>query len=102
MTEHLLQLTCIAWFKNDYKRNGSGIIIPVVNEATYKNKTFAICKGASDLIVVLPGKVLFVELKVGINRQSQGQLEFERIILNLYHEYHLVRSLEEFKAVVTL
>lgn len=95
MSEHDLQLTCIAWFKNQK----IGEIIPVVNEATYKNKNFAINKGASDLIVVLPNKVIFCELKVGNNKQSNAQIEFDNRITELGYNYYLVRSLDEFKNV---
>ena len=93
MSEHDLQLNCIAWFKNQK----IGEIIPVVNEATYKNKNFVINKGASDLIVILPKKVIFCELKVGNNKQSKEQLEFENRITELGYNYYLVRSLDEFK-----
>ena len=97
MTEHTLQLHIIAYFRNEFERHGKGIIIPVVNEATYKNNTFVICKGASDLIIILPNKTLFCELKVGSNKQSTQQIEFENIVSNLGHEYKLVRSLNEFQ-----
>ena len=97
MTEHRLQLEIIAWFRNEFERLSKGVIIPIVNEATYKNKTFIICKGASDLIIVLNGKTYFCELKVGSNKQSKEQLEFEININNLDHEYKLIRSLNQFK-----
>lgn len=97
MTEHTLQLNIIAYFRNEFERYGKGIIIPVVNEATYKNNTFVICKGASDLIIVLPDKTFFCELKVGSNKQSTDQKDFQNRVTNLGHEYKLIRSLDEFK-----
>lgn len=97
MNEHRLQLEIIAWFRNEFERTKKGIIIPIVNEATYKNNTFIICKGASDLIIVLKGNTYFCELKVGSNKQSLNQIEFENNINNLDHEYKLIRTLNEFK-----
>ena len=96
MSEHELQLNCIAWFNNQK----IGEIIPVVNEATYKNRTFVVNKGASDLIVVLPNKVLFIELKTKIGVQSVAQKEFESRVKGLGFDYFLVRSFEEFKSIV--
>ena len=40
---------------------------------------------------------MFVELKNEIGKQSDKQKRFEQGVKALNHEYHLVRSLEEFK-----
>jgi len=100
MTEHTLQLTCIAEVKNKYERYGTGTIIPVVNELAVKRKDVTIKKGASDTIVVLFKRVLFVEFKVGYNNQSKDQIEFQKLIESLGFEYHLIRSLEQFKDIL--
>ena len=100
MTEHTLQLKCIAWFRNEFERTGKGIIIPVVNEATYKNNTFVICKGASDLIVVMDRMTIFCELKVGANYQSKPQIDFQNVVTNLNHQYFVIRSLEQFQQII--
>lgn len=100
MTEHRLQLECIAYFRNHFERYGKGVIIPVVNEATYKNNTFEVCKGASDLILVLPKGVIFCELKTEKGVQSTNQKEFEKAVSNIGYIYKVVRSLDQFKEVV--
>lgn len=97
MTEHRLQLECIAYFRNHFERYGKGVIIPVVNEATYKNKNFEVCKGASDLLLVLPKGVIFCELKTATGVQSKSQKEFETNVTALGYKYVLVRNLEQFK-----
>lgn len=99
-SEHTLQLECIAWFRNEYERYEKGCIIPVVNELSYKRKDVVIKDGASDLIIVLPNKVLFIELKVGYNNQQINQIKFQKLIESLGFEYHLTRNLEEFKKIV--
>lgn len=96
MSEHDLQLNCIAWFRNQK----IGEIVPVPNEATYKNKTFVINKGCSDLILFLPNRILFVELKVGRNIQSLDQIKFQQRITQLGYEYHLIRTFEDFKTTI--
>ena len=67
------------------------------NELAYKRKDFVICEGCSDLILALQNKTIYCELKVGRNTQQDNQIEFERIIKKLGHEYHLIRSVNEFK-----
>ena len=77
--ENLIQLECIAWFRN----NINGVIIPIVNEATYKTKNFTILKGASDTIVLLPSIVLFIEFKNDKGKQSKDQIKFESDVKKL-------------------
>ena len=97
MTEHRLQLECIAYFRNHFERYGKGVVIPVINEATYKNNNFEVCKGASDLILVLPKGVIFCELKTEKGVQSANQKEFQKRVESLGYRYLLVRSLDDFK-----
>ena len=56
--------------------------------------------GVSDLIIVIPNKVIFVEMKDAIGRQSPGQIEFEQTVTNLGFEYYLIRSVDEFKLTI--
>ncbi len=102
MTEHTLQLLCIAEFRNQYERYENGIVIPVPNELAAKRKDFVICEGCSDLILVFKNKTVYCELKVGYNTQQDNQIEFERKVKKLGHEYYVVKSLESFKAVINL
>jgi len=101
-SEHLIQVRCIAEFRNEYERKGLGVIIPVPNELAAKRRDIAICIGASDLIVVLNGKVLFCELKTAYNSQSPAQIAFQATVQALGFEYKIIRSLEEFKEYISL
>lgn len=58
-------------------------------------------KGVSDLIVLMPKRVVFVEVKTPTGSQSTEQKEFERLVKNLGFEYYLVRSLQDFKTCCT-
>ena len=103
MTEAQLQQSIIIWFRNNYQMNGKGLIFSVANESTYKNKTFkntGTMAGVSDLIVVLPNKTIFVELKTETGIQSDKQKLFESKIKELNQEYYLIRSLEQFKTIL--
>ena len=103
MTEAQLQQSIIIWFRNNYQMNSKGLIFSVANESTYKNKTFkntGTMAGVSDLIVVLPNKTIFVELKTETGIQSDKQKIFESKIKELNQEYYLIRSLEQFKTIL--
>tara|TARA_R110002012_G_scaffold264832_1_gene448221 strand:- start:35 stop:343 length:309 start_codon:yes stop_codon:yes gene_type:complete len=98
----------VVWFRNSYQRKGvdKGIIFSVPNEraggymAMKDLLLTGLLSGVSDLIVVLEGKVLFVEVKNSIGKQSPKQKLFQSQIENLGFQYHLVRTLDEFKKVI--
>lgn len=76
----------------------------IVNKAVAlsmdKMKSMGMVNGVSDTIVALPNKTLFCEFKVQDGRQSDKQKEFQQIVTDLGHEYHVVRSLEQFKDII--
>jgi hypothetical protein len=53
--------------------------------------------GVSDLVVVLPGKVVFIEVKTPDGKQSPQQVKFEQRVKALGHDYHVVRSVDDVK-----
>ena len=105
-SENQIQQECIVYFRNKYCRKGLDpryCIFSVPNEAGYKNKQFVstgLLPGVSDVIVVLPGKVLFLEFKTATGRQSEKQKDFEEIVTNLGHDYFIVRNFEGFICVI--
>ena len=99
-SEHTLQLECISWFRNEYERFGAGCVIPVNNELAYKRKDVVIKEGCSDLIIVLPGETIYIELKVGYNSQQDNQIDFEKLILNLNQKYFVAYSINQFKDII--
>lgn len=76
------------------------VVIPVVNEAAYNNRQQVVLKGVSDLIVVLPEKTIFVELKQPNSVQSKFQKMFQERVEKLNKEYYIIRSLDEFKRCI--
>lgn len=99
-SEHTIQLECIAWFRNEFERKGKGVIIPIVNEATYNNSTQVIKDGASDTIVILESRVIFAEFKTAVGKQRDSQRQFENEVNILGYNYRLIRCLDEFKSFV--
>lgn len=64
-------------------------------------KNTGLLKGVSDLIVILPNrKILFIEVKRDDGTQQASQKEFADRVIELGYEYHLVRSLDDFKKLI--
>jgi len=108
MTEGQIQQKMFLWFHNNYClpiHKPRCVIFSVPNEGkdareqAYK-KALGMVSGVSDMIVVLKDKVLFIEVKTKIGKQSVNQKKFEKTITNLNLDYHIVRSLEEFKTLI--
>lgn len=99
-TEHDLQKLIVRWFRKEYPEY---LLFSTNNEACYRNSYFlesGVLSGVSDLVIVLPNKILFVELKTSDGRQSKNQKEFEVKIKSLNFNYHVIRSLDEFKELI--
>lgn len=102
-TEYQIQMEIVQWFRNEYQRKGLGLIFSVPNEASYQNRNFkstGAMNGVSDLIVIMRNEIIFAEVKNELNVQSNAQKEFESSIISLGYKYALIRSLNEFKALI--
>lgn len=65
------------------------------------NKAMGVQAGVSDMCFLKPeGKVIWIEWKTEIGKQSNEQKEFERLCIQLGHEYVIVRNENEFLAVI--
>jgi len=104
-TEDQIQAEIYKWFHNEYCtkfNNPRCCIFAVPNgglrskQEAMKLKSTGVVAGVSDLIVLMPNRCIFVEVKTDIGRQSDKQKEFEEIVKALNFDYHLVRSLEDF------
>lgn len=99
--EAQIQAGCVEWFRYHFPQY---IIFAVPNEAAYKRSSYfsslGMLNGASDTVIVLPNKVLFVEFKAEKGKQRPEQKIFEEKVTALGFPYSIVRSLEEFKQVI--
>ncbi len=109
MNEDILQAKIYKWYHNTYctKLNNPKHCIFAVPNGGKRNKIEAVklkatglVAGVSDLIVIQPNRILFIELKIATGKQSQKQKDFQEVVQNLGFQYFVVRSLEEFKEVV--
>lgn len=109
-TEGRIQQDCVRWFRNNYclkHHDPQLIMFSIPNEGfdvfeQIRKKAIGLMKGASDTIIVFPGKVIFCEFKDGKGRQTETQKEFETKVKALGHDYWLIRNENEFKEAVLL
>lgn len=97
-SEHTIQTNVVNWAKRN-----NVMVFSVPNEATRSNFNFkksGVMAGVSDLIVVIEGEVLFIEVKTPKGRQSDKQKAFEKKVKDLNHVYEIVRSLEDFQTII--
>lgn len=107
-SESAVQQEIVVFFRNNYCLKNSNprcAIFSVPNERSNVKEQMrmiatGLMAGVSDIIVVMPNKVLFVEVKDSKGTQKPKQKDFQAIIEALGFEYHLVRSLDDFKAIL--
>lgn len=106
--ESKIQQEIVMWFNNTYCLKNSNprcSIFSVPNEGKsaieqmYK-KSLGLKSGVSDLIILIPNKVIFIECKDLKGKQRDSQKEFEMVVTDLNLPYYLVRSLDEFKQAI--
>ena len=104
-TEAKIQAEICCWFNNNFClkfHNPRCCIFSVPNDTTNKEETMrkiatGLKRGASDLIVLFPNRVVFCEVKTPTGVQSEAQKDFQEQVEKLGFEYILVRSLLDFQ-----
>ena len=105
MSEDRIQQECYIWFHNSYKEL-RGLLFHVPNGGLRKGreaakfKAMGVVPGVADLIFLLEGKTYFIEMKDDKGRQSDSQKLWERKVLEHGFEYHVARSLDDFKKII--
>lgn len=106
VNEDIIQAEIYKWFHNNHCAGKKNIIFSVPNGGTrnkieaIKLKATGLMPGVSDLIVLLPSKCLFIEVKTDTGKQSDNQKVFESKVTALGFDYYLVRSLDDFKRIL--
>jgi len=107
--ENLIQQQIVNFFTNNYclkHHNPRCVIFHVANGGSrnvleaINLKRMGVLSGVSDLIVLTPLKMLFIEVKNDIGKQSPAQIEFQARVESLGFQYFIVRSLADFKKIV--
>ena len=107
--EHDLQTACVAWFRYQHPHlllfsipNGAWLhgLTPRQRYAQWaKLKAEGARPGVADLFLAVStsrGGGLFIEMKAGKGKQTQEQVEFERVVRVAGYGYVVCRSLDEF------
>lgn len=106
--EDTLQIQCVAWFRAQYSpfsmllhhspNGGKRNAIEAM-----KFKRMGTISGFADLFLMMPNKTfngLFVELKVGKNKQTENQKAFEKEAVNQLYAYRVCYTFDEFVSIV--
>lgn len=108
MTEDTIQQQIFIYFKNNFQiKYKDCLIFSIPNGGKRDKRTAMLMKatgltpGASDLIVIYFGRLLFVECKTDVGTQSEEQKVFAQRVRDCGFAYHLVRSLHDFKLLLS-
>ena len=104
--EESIQVACVKWFRLQYPN----LVIFAVPNGGSRNlyeaknmKESGTLAGVADLVIVgNDGRVLFVEMKAGKNKQEDSQVLFQNKVEKLGHKYIICRSKEQFMKEVDL
>lgn len=104
--EESIQVACVKWFRLQYPNL---VIFSVPNGGSrnlYEAKNMkesGTLAGVADLVIVgNGGRVLFIEMKAGKNKQEDSQVLFQNKVEKLGHKYIICRSKEQFMKEVDL
>lgn len=104
-SESKIQQEIFQWFHNNYclpHHNLQCCIYHIPNQNQQRLVSIGVKAGVPDLQVILPGpKFIYVEVKDHKGQQSEKQKEFEAYCNKVGIPYYLVRSLDEFKVIVS-
>lgn len=101
--EEKLQAECFQWHWGTYPHKRR-TLFHVQQKARNKMegsrfKAMGVVKGISDLIMVCPGKTIYIEMKTATGTQSDEQIDFQRQVEANGQEYYICRSLEQFQSL---
>jgi hypothetical protein len=106
MSEDQLQSDCYQWAWNNFP-NTRRLLFSVPNGGTrntreaMKLKATGLTAGVADLLFLWYGKTFAFELKVGTNKQSPSQLEWEKIATPHIASYKVIRTFDQFQTIFT-
>ena len=105
-SEDKIQSDCYVWFHNTYP-NLRGLLCYNLNNSKNKidgarNKAKGLIAGRSDMVLYYNSNAFMIEFKTLDGSQSQGQKEWEALVRSNGFQYHIIRSLEEFKSLILM
>lgn len=105
MSESKIQSDCVKWLWNEYPET-RGCFFAINNNSEHvaramQRKAIGLVKGVSDTIFLWKSKTYLIEFKTDTGRQSQEQKRWETVVINQGFRYFIIRSLEEFKQLMS-
>lgn len=106
-SEEKMQQDCFMWHWNTYPEERR-MLFHVQNNMfgnAYRgsiNKGIGVVKGISDMVLILSGAVVFIEMKLPSKTQQDEQKDFEYKCQQRGHVYLIIRSFTAFKYFITL
>jgi hypothetical protein len=103
-SEIKIQSEAFLWHWNNYP-NERGLLCYNLNNSANKiqgnqNKALGLIKGRSDMVYYKNGKAIMIEFKNEIGKQMPEQKKWEELISKEGFQYHIIRSLEQFKELI--
>lgn len=103
-TEQQFQAACVMWFNNEFPTKRKALHCNNNNSHDRRSgviaKAVGVVSGVSDLELVAPGSVIFIELKLPGKKQSEDQIKFMNYVLECGLPYVLFEYIEDFKSFV--
>lgn len=104
--EERLQAQGYMWFHNTYP-HFRGLLCYNHNNSRNaiegaKNKAMGLQRGRSDMVLYLKGRAYMIEWKTEHGKQHGKQKEWQTTVEAQGFSYYIVRSVEEFKQIITV
>lgn len=105
-SEDKIQSDCYVWFHNTYP-NLRGLLCYNLNNSKNRidgarNKAKGLIAGRSDMVLYYQSNAFMIEFKTSDGLQSVGQKKWEALVTSQGFQYHIIRSLEEFKSLILM
>lgn len=106
MTENAIQQQCYMWFHNTYPfLRGLLFAVPNGGARTAVDakifKATGVYPGVSDMLFMYRGITVCIEMKTLKGFQSDNQKWWQKKVEEHGFEYHVCRSLQQFKNIIT-
>ena len=104
MTELQMQAQCFQWHWNTCPDERGYLYMNYNNAKNQAHgailKAMGMVSGVADMTYLSTRGAIFIELKTEVGEQSATQKEWERRVRERGYQYYVVRSVDEFKALI--
>jgi hypothetical protein len=103
-SESRLQFECVMWFNHKYRHCGHLVHVPNARQQEASRGAWwrgqGVVAGFPDLMCIADGRCVLIELKTATGKLSEVQKELHKSIIGLGTDVKVVRTLDEFQAVI--